>query len=167
MRGMIDIAPGASATDGDCAGCRIDTSVFDQSQVDDQAIIANSQAAGIVSATANGEKQIIFSRKIYRADDVRHIRAARDQARLFVYHPVVHFTGFIIILIVRFDQSPAQICFEIGNRIFVEHGKIRLGICVDHHCKCHVVKMSRSSIFIEMTVVSAVGCGSHGDVSPG
>jgi hypothetical protein len=110
MRGMIDIAPCASATGGDCPGCRIDTRVFHQSQIDDQTIIANSQAPGVVSATADGEKQIIFSRKIYRADYVGHIRAAHDQARLFVYHSIVHFAGFIIALIARFGQSSSQVC---------------------------------------------------------
>src|SRR4029453_8713609 len=109
MRGMIDIAPRASATDGDGPSCRIDTRVFHHSQIDDQTIIANPQASGVVSATADREKQIIFSRKIYRPDYVRYIRAARDRAWLFVYHPIVHFTGFIIALVTRFDQSSSQV----------------------------------------------------------
>ena len=63
MGRMIDIAPRASTTNGDGPSRRINTSVFNRGQVDDQTIIANSQASGVVSATADCEKQIIFSRK--------------------------------------------------------------------------------------------------------
>jgi len=110
MRGMIDIAPRASATDGDGPSRRIDTRVFHQSQVDYQTTIADSKASGVVSAAADCEKEIIFSGKIYRADYIRDIRAARYRAWLFVYHSIVHFPGFIVALIAWFDQSSSQVC---------------------------------------------------------
>jgi hypothetical protein len=38
---------------------------------------------------------------------------------------------------------------------------------MDDHRNYHAVKMLSPSIFIEMKVASAVGCGSHGDAPPG
>jgi hypothetical protein len=56
-----------------------------------------------MSSTANGEKQVLFSRKLYRADYIRHIRAACYQPRLFVDHSVVHFAGIVVTVIARLD----------------------------------------------------------------
>ena len=105
MRGMIDIAPNASAADGDGASRGIDARVFDRREIDHQTVIANSQTACVVSAAADRDKQIVFAREIYAADDVCDIRAARDQPRLFVDHRVVDLAGFIVICVTRLDES--------------------------------------------------------------
>ena len=65
MRGMIDIAPDASATDGDRAGRRIDSRVFDRREIDHQTVIANSQTACVVTAAADGDKQIVISGEVH------------------------------------------------------------------------------------------------------
>ena len=56
MRGMIDVAPGASAADCDGARRRIDSRVFDRREIDDQTVIANSQAARVMPAAADSEQ---------------------------------------------------------------------------------------------------------------
>src|SRR6266699_5558126 len=123
MRSMIHVAPRASAANRDGTGLRINTSILYRRQIDDQTVITNSKASRVVSATANGQKQVILSGKIYRADYVRHIRAAHNEPRLFVYHSIVNFAGFIITLIARLDQSSPQGCYKICNRIFVKHAE--------------------------------------------
>ena len=65
MRGMIDIAPRASAAGSDSARSGINTRVFYWCEVDDQAVITNSQASCVVTATANCQKQLIVSGKVY------------------------------------------------------------------------------------------------------
>src|SRR5713101_4972303 len=74
-----------------------------------------------MSSTADSKKQIMFSRKIYRLDYVRHIRTARYQAWPFVDHSIVHFAGFIITFIMRLDDSASQARLELFDGIFVEH----------------------------------------------
>src|ERR1700730_9966391 len=108
---MIDIAPCASSTYRYRARGRVNPSVFYRRKVDDQSVVANSQAPRVVSAASDGEKQIMFSREIYRLDYICCIRAAGDQTRPFVYHSVVHLAGFIISLISRLYQSASEICF--------------------------------------------------------
>ena len=56
MRGMIDIAPCASTAGSDGARSWINSRVFDRCEIDDQAVITNSQASGVVTATADCQK---------------------------------------------------------------------------------------------------------------
>ena len=109
VRGMIDVAPCASAADGDGARCRINARVFYRSEIDDQAVITNSQASRVVSAAADSEKQTLFPRKIYRLNYVRYVGAACYHTRLFVNHPVVHFAGVIVSFVARLDYRASQI----------------------------------------------------------
>jgi hypothetical protein len=107
---MIDIAPRASSAYRYRARSRVNSRVFYRREVNDDAVITNSQAPRVMSAASDGKKQIVFSRKIYRLDYICCIRAAGDQARPFVYHSVVHFAGFIISLIARLYQSASKVC---------------------------------------------------------
>src|SRR5438270_13538686 len=103
MGGMIDIAPRASSADCYRPRDRVHARVFHRREINNEAVIADSQPSRIMSSTANGEKQVLFSRKLYRADYIRHIRAACDQTRLFVDHSIIHFTGIIITIVARLD----------------------------------------------------------------
>ena len=118
---MIDIPPNAPTTDCDRASHRIDPRIFDRPKIDNQAVVANSQASGIVAAAANREEQIVFAGKVYGTNYVRDIRAARDQARFFMDHAVIDLAGVIIICVAWLDQASTQVCLKIGDRIFFEH----------------------------------------------
>src|SRR5712692_3422961 len=121
VRRMIDITPRASSASGYRARSRVDPRVFHRREIDDEAVVANSQAARVMSATANGKKQTLFSRKIYRLDYVRHICTASYQTRRFVYHFIVHFAGIIITFIMRLYFCASHVRLELFYGIFVEH----------------------------------------------
>src|SRR5713101_796361 len=118
---MMDVTPGACSASGYRARSRVDPRVFHQRGVNDQPVITNSQPSSIMPSTANSKKQIMFSRKAYRADYVCHIRTARYQTRPFVYHFIVHFAGIIITFIMRLYDSASQVRLELFDGIFVEH----------------------------------------------
>ena len=101
MRRMIDIAPRASSAHGYRARRRINARVFHRREIDDQAIITNSQASGVVAATPDGQKQVFVPRKIYRLNYVRDVGTAHHQPRFFVYHSIVHFTGVVVTFVAR------------------------------------------------------------------
>ena len=103
MRGMIDIALRASSAGCYCPRGRVNPRVFHRREINNDTVIADSQAARVMSSTANGEKQVLFPRKLYRADYIRHIRAACYQPRLFVDHSIVHFAGIVVTFIARLD----------------------------------------------------------------
>src|ERR1041385_3887941 len=126
MRGVIDIAPGATAADSDRARRWINTRIFYRTQIDDQAVITNSQASCVMATATDRDQNIILSCEIYRANYVRYVRATRDEPRLLVDHPVIHLASFIIILVAGLDQFAAQVCFEISDGIFVEHDEVSL-----------------------------------------
>ena len=89
MRCMINIAPDASAADRDRAGCRIDPRVFDRREIDHQTVIANSQAACVVAAAADGDQQIVISGEVHGTDDVCDIqRTARSSAVFYGSSPL-------------------------------------------------------------------------------
>ena len=81
MRSMIDVAPDASAAGCDGASRRIDSRVFDRREIDHQTVIANSQTACVVTAAADGDKQIVISGEIHASGlRLRHPRTARSTA---------------------------------------------------------------------------------------
>ena len=137
MRGMIHIAPSASATDGDCTLRRTDPRVFDRCEINHQTVVANSETACVVAATTDRKKQIVFACEIYRQNDVCDIDTPRDQPRLFVDHRVIDVAGVIVICVARLDQSSTQVCFEIGDRIFVEHDGLSLKPSCGQHVESH------------------------------
>jgi hypothetical protein len=124
MRRVIDVAPCASAPNSDRARYWIDTRIFYRVEVDDQSIVANSQASRVMSTAADRDKQIVLSTEVHGANDVRHVRTTGNQPRLFVDHSVVHLAGFIVILVTRFNQSATKVRFEIGDRILVKHDEV-------------------------------------------
>ena len=60
MRGMVNVAPGATAAyaHGPCR--RIDVNVLDGGEIDDQAVVANSQTSGVVAAAPNRNPEILL-----------------------------------------------------------------------------------------------------------
>ena len=56
MSSMIDVTPGAACADGDGPSCGIDAGVSYRGEVDNQSIVANSQASRIMSAAADSKK---------------------------------------------------------------------------------------------------------------
>ena len=105
---MIYISPGATAADRHSFGSGIDARVFNRFEIDHEGFIGNAKSAGVVSASTNGEKQIIFAREIHARDHVRDIHTLRDQTRLLVDHRVINFARLIVIRIGRLDNSPSQ-----------------------------------------------------------
>ena len=56
MSSMIDITPGAACAHGDGPSCGLDPGVSYRGEINDQSIIANSQASRIMSAAADRKK---------------------------------------------------------------------------------------------------------------
>ena len=79
-----------------------------------------------MTAATDRQQEIILSCKIHRPNDVGHIYAARDETRLLVDHLVIDLASVVVILVPRLYQSAAQVCFEIGNSIFVNHDEVSL-----------------------------------------
>jgi hypothetical protein len=121
---MVDVTPCAPASNSHSAGRGIDPRIFYRAEVDDQAIVANSQASRVVTATSDGQEQTIFSPKIHRVNDVRYVGTTGNEARLFVDHRVVHLPGFVVIFVTRFDQLSTKVRFEIGSGVFVKHNEV-------------------------------------------
>ena len=55
--------------------------------------------------------------------NVRCVGAFYDHLRMFIDHPVVDSTGFVVILVFGKNDSPAKISFQLGNN-FGFHGTL-------------------------------------------
>ena len=55
VRCPIDLAPGAAAAHPNRAGLRIDVDALQRREVDDDAVVAGSQAGAVVTAAADGQ----------------------------------------------------------------------------------------------------------------
>jgi hypothetical protein len=118
---MIDSAPQRATASQYGSFLWVYTDVVHLRQIDDEAIIADAQAAGIVAAAADGDAEPILAAEVYRRDNVCHIDAARDDTRSPVDHPVINLASLIIARIARFDNLTAQAAFERGDGCFTEH----------------------------------------------
>ena len=84
----VDLAPQAAAADAHGAGVRIDGDVPEQREIADDAIVDAGEAAAVVTAGPDGERQVVVTREADHADDVVHVLAACDQRRSLVDHRV-------------------------------------------------------------------------------
>jgi hypothetical protein len=115
MHGVVDITPGATTTHphGACPG--IDMNVLDGRKVDDQAVIAHSQTAGIMAAASNGNPQIVFSSEMYRGHHVGYICALGNQTRFSIDHGVIDSAFFVVLLVGGLYQVPPQLTLEFTD----------------------------------------------------
>ena len=121
MRGVIHIAPDASAADTNRTSCRIHMNVLDAGEVDGQGIVGDAEAAGIVPATADGDPQSAGSSEFHRRDHIGHVHALDDEPRLLVDHRVVDFPGVLVGAAAWFNQFAAKLRAELGDFFLGDH----------------------------------------------
>src|SRR5579885_965177 len=108
MRGMIDITPRVTSSNAHRFRLGINLHIADEREVDDQAIITDSQPSGIVASAPYGNQEIVLARKVDRRNDVGHIRAVHNQSGMPVNHAVVDFTRCLISSISWLDEFASQ-----------------------------------------------------------
>src|SRR5690348_17578568 len=76
---------------------RIDVCVADEREIDDQAVIADPQPAGVVAAAPDGHEESMLTGEVDRRNDVGHISAAdRKSTRLNSSHPSISYAVFCL-----------------------------------------------------------------------
>ena len=108
VRRPIDFAPGAAAADPDGAGLRIDLDVLQRREVDDDAVVARSQAGAVVAAAADGQEQVVVACERDGHGDVVRTRALRDQRRPLVDHRVVDLARLVVVGVLGPDQPSLE-----------------------------------------------------------
>ena len=87
--GMVEIGTGAAALHADRVCGRIDAGAFHPRQVNNEAVVADSQSAAVVAAAADSRQEAAIAAEVHRSHYVGSIDAARDQPRALVDHTVV------------------------------------------------------------------------------
>ncbi len=96
MGGAVHICQQAAAVDpgGFLAGVHL--YAVHRPQVDDEPVVAHSQAPGIVSPASDRREHACFRRETHGGDHIVHARAAGDQGRPPVDHGVVYLAGLLV-----------------------------------------------------------------------
>jgi hypothetical protein len=107
VRGVVHVAPQAAALDpyGPFGG--IDADATHRPEIDDQPVVTHAQAGGVVATATDRDREPLLTTEVHRDDDVGHILAACDQARVAVDHTVVNATRRLVARIARSDQCAA------------------------------------------------------------
>src|SRR5579859_1391420 len=100
---MIDITPCAAAAYAHCPRGRVDMNKLDRRQIDHQAIVPDSQPAGVMAAAPYGDLQALFAGKMNCRHYVGDVGALDDHAWFAVNHGVVNLSLCVITRIVRLD----------------------------------------------------------------
>src|ERR1700722_2831828 len=79
---VVHVTPRASSADAD-GSCRgVDMNVLDARQINDEAIITDSQPSGVVASASDRYQRVIFPGKMNGGDDIRNIRAHSNETRV-------------------------------------------------------------------------------------
>jgi hypothetical protein len=131
MGAMIDICPGAATTNPNRSRLGIDVRVANAREIDDQAVIADPQPAGVVAAAPDGNQEGVLTGEVDRRDNVGHIGAAHNQGGMPVDHGVVDFAGRIVALITGLDEFSPQARFQCAAiQFFHCHGNYSFSPCI-------------------------------------
>src|SRR5207237_10568145 len=104
-------SPGQHAPQPSDSGLAITARIADEREIDDQAIIADSQPSGVVSSTPDGNEEVVLTTEVDRRNDIGHIGTSRDQGGMLVDHAVVDFAGCVVALIIGLDEFSPQARF--------------------------------------------------------
>jgi hypothetical protein len=115
MRCVVNIAPGATAPHAHSPCRGIDMNVLDEGEIDDQAVVADSQASGVMAPASNRNPQILLPAETNGGNYVGHVGALGDQARFTANHGVIHFALFLVARVGGLDQIAPELTFEFSD----------------------------------------------------
>jgi hypothetical protein len=115
---VVNIAPGATATHTR-SPCRwIDMNVLDEGEIDDEAIVADSQTSCVMASAPNRNPQLLLPAEMNGSDYVGHVSALGDQTRFATDHGVIDFARFFITCVGGLDKITAELIPELNNGFF-------------------------------------------------
>src|SRR5436190_16505794 len=146
MRCVVHVGPGATAANANGPGRRVNMDVPDEGEIDDQAIVTDSQTSGIVAAAADGHAQVLLVPEANGGNDVGHIGASCDQARFTADHGVVDFPRLLVTRVGGLDQLAPELSFQLIYG-FLLHASI---LRPDPSVPCSLCGMSRSETVLNV-----------------
>ena len=111
----VDLAPDAAAADAHGAGLVVGDDVLQAGQVDDHPVVDDAEAAAVVPAAADRDQRAAGAGERDRARDVVGARAAHDDRRPAVDHPVVDGARLVVARIGGSDDAVA-VAVELAVR---------------------------------------------------
>ena len=123
VRCVVHVGPGAAAANAHRPGCRVYMDVPDEGEINNQAIVTDSQASGVVAAAADGHPQVLLVPEANGGDDIGDIGAFCDQPRFAADHAVVYLPRLLVTRVGGLDQLAPELTFKLIY-CFLLHGFI-------------------------------------------
>jgi hypothetical protein len=118
---MVDIALRATGLYPDRTICGIDPNSLHPRKIDDQSVVAWSEASAVMAAAAHREQKLIFTRKIDWRDNIRDIGTSNDEPRTPINHCVIQLARFIVTIVGRLNEFTAKTLGKILNEFSCFH----------------------------------------------
>ena len=109
MGRVIEIALRATRFDPCRARRRVDPDASHRRHVDDQSVVDAAEPRPVMTAAPDRDGLAALASEIDGRDHIRHVGAARDQARAFVDHAVVESSTFVVVRVVRGHEDATKI----------------------------------------------------------
>jgi hypothetical protein len=104
MRSLVDVLPERAAAHAHGMRLGVHLHAVEQRQVDDQRVVPDAEAAGVVAPATNGDRNLAIEAGLHARDNVGHVRAFRDRARPLVDHRVVDLACLVVSRVAGLDQ---------------------------------------------------------------
>jgi hypothetical protein len=112
-RDAVDVSPRRAALHVHGSAGRVDVDRAHRREIDDDAVVGDRRARGVVPAAPNGERQVVLGSEADGRRDVVGVHGARDRDRALVDHAVPDAPGRVVVAVVGPDHLAAE---PIGER---------------------------------------------------
>ena len=115
LRRRVDIAPGRAAADKRQPLLGVDADGVHRAEVDDESVVDGGVAGDVVAAAAYRDRQGVQAGEVQRQGNVVRVRAAGDQRRVAVDHPVPDEARFVVAGVGGTDELAAKDGAQLGD----------------------------------------------------
>jgi hypothetical protein len=111
----------AAAAHPNRSGVWVDLDVLHSGEIDDKAVVAQTQAAAVVTAAPDRREHLVLPAESHRRLDVINPCAVGDHAGPLVYHSVVDLAGLVVAGVAGLYELAAQVRLELRHAAVAGH----------------------------------------------
>jgi hypothetical protein len=109
LGGSVEIGKEAAGLDLRAPGGRVNRDVFHEREIDHEAVVADGIAGDVMTATPDGNEELLCAPKSHCLDDIGGRLAAGDESWFAIDHRVPDLADFVVAVITGKDDFAVEI----------------------------------------------------------